>query len=77
MKYSFTMPLPIGENNSTIFGVVLGRLSSYLTETKRKQIQENRIRRDIEQLYSMNDGQLSDIGITRMDIPHVVRYGSP
>ena len=75
MKYSVTMPLPADENNSGIFGEAFRQLSSYFTEAMRKQKQENNIRRDIEHLRSLTDGQLSDIGITRMDIPHVVRYG--
>jgi uncharacterized protein YjiS (DUF1127 family) len=36
---------------------------------------ELRIRRDMRQLRAMDDGMLSDIGLTRADIGTAVRYG--
>jgi uncharacterized protein YjiS (DUF1127 family) len=75
MKHTLAIPLPAVENFSGFLGTILRQLSSYSTETKRKWMQENTIRREIEQLGSLTDGQLSDLGITRMDIPRAVRYG--
>lgn len=61
--------------NAGILERTLRHIRSYLAEVRRKQAQEYVIRRDTEHLYSLTDEQLRDIGITRMDIPHAIRFG--
>jgi uncharacterized protein YjiS (DUF1127 family) len=36
---------------------------------------ELRVRRDMKQLMAMDEDMLADIGLTRADIRHAVRYG--
>jgi uncharacterized protein YjiS (DUF1127 family) len=61
--------------NAGILGRTLRHIRSHLAEVGRRQALEIEIRRDTEQLYSLTDAQLRDIGITRMDIPRAVRFG--
>ena len=46
-----------------------------LVEALRQQANETEIREAIEHLHDLTDEQLLDMGITRMDIAHVVRHG--
>jgi uncharacterized protein YjiS (DUF1127 family) len=46
-----------------------------LVESLKQQSNETEIRVAIEHLHDLTDEQLLDMGITRMDIAHVVRHG--
>jgi uncharacterized protein YjiS (DUF1127 family) len=61
--------------NASILGRTLRHIRIHLAEVRRRQALEIEIRRDTEQLYSLTDEQLRDIGITRLDIPRAVRFG--
>jgi uncharacterized protein YjiS (DUF1127 family) len=55
---------------------VIGKFQSYLVELNRSYHREAEIQQAIEHLQAMNDQQLRDIGIARMDISTAVRFGN-
>jgi uncharacterized protein YjiS (DUF1127 family) len=46
-----------------------------LVEALRQQSKETEIRKATQYLHGLTDEQLLDMGITRLDIAHVVRHG--
>ena len=66
--------LPHGGNES-LFRTTIRGIKGRLTEIHKRQSCETEIRDAIEHLQDLTDEQLRDMGITRMDISHVVRHG--
>ena len=54
---------------------VVSKLKAALANSIRQLLAADEERMAIEQLNAMTDAQLSDLGITRPDIAHVVRHG--
>lgn len=61
--------------NEGLLSRVIGKFQSYFVEWNRKYHREAEIHQAIEHLQALTDQQLSDIGITRMDISAAVRFG--
>jgi uncharacterized protein YjiS (DUF1127 family) len=53
----------------------ISAIKGRLVKALRQQSNETEIREAIEHLHDLTDEQLLDMGITRMDIAHVVRHG--
>ena len=66
--------LPHGGDES-LFRAAIRGIKGRLTEIRKRQSCETEIREAIEHLHDLTDEQLRDMGITRMDIAHVVRHG--
>ena len=54
---------------------MIRKLQNALTNSLQQQLKVNDERKAVEHLNAMTDDQLSDLGITRPDIPVVVQYG--
>ena len=57
------------------FTNAIRRITDRLIAIYKRQNEEARIQQAISHLRSLTDEQLRDMGITRMDIARVVRYG--
>jgi len=68
-------PLLAHRGDESMLRAAISRLKGRLVETLRQQSKETEIREAIEHLHDLTDEQLLDMGITRMDISHVVRHG--
>lgn len=69
-----TALLPHGDDES-LFSTVIRGIKGRLAEARKRQSCEAVIRKAIAHLHDLSDEQLRDMGISRMDIAHVVRYG--
>jgi uncharacterized protein YjiS (DUF1127 family) len=76
VSYQLSEPqyLP-GADATSLFARSIRGLRRYLAESSRKHSLEAENRKAIEHLHSLTDEHLRDIGITRMDISRVVRFG--
>jgi uncharacterized protein YjiS (DUF1127 family) len=61
--------------DESLLGAAISRMKGRLVKVFRQQSNEIEIRESIEHLHDLTDEQLLDMGITRMDIAHVVRHG--
>ena len=61
--------------NESVLRVAFSGIKGRLVEALRRQSNETEIREATEHLHDLTDEQLLDMGITRMDIAHVVRHG--
>ena len=69
-----TRYLPVGSAIGAIEGL-LRRLRAWLAGIDRERRIRHQNAKAIAHLHSLTDGQLRDIGITRMDIEQAVRFG--
>ncbi len=76
VSYQLSEPqyLPGADDTGLFAGAIRG-LRRYLAESSREHSRETEIRKAIEHLHTLTDEHLRDIGITRMDISRVVRFG--
>lgn len=63
------------EGDENLFRATIRRIKGKLVEAYKRQSSETAIHEAIQHLHSLTDEQLRDMGISRMDIAHVVRYG--
>jgi uncharacterized protein YjiS (DUF1127 family) len=68
-----TFPLQGGDES--LFRTAIRGIRGMLVEARKRQIYNTEIREATEHLHGLTDEQLRDMGITRMDIAHVVRHG--
>ena len=61
--------------DESLFRAAISRVKGTLVEALRQQSNETENRKAIEHLNELTEEQLLDMGITRMDIAHVVRHG--
>lgn len=66
--------LPVDGDWGCLAGAVRA-LRDYVAASFRRQARVAEDRRAIEHLQSLSDAQLRDMGITRMDISHAVKFG--
>ena len=63
------------ESDLGLFKRTIHGLKGKIVEALSRQLLETEIREAAEHLHGLTDEQLLDMGITRMDISHVVRHG--
>ena len=69
--------LPSYKDETGLLRSVISKMRRRIIEVLRKQSKETEIREAAEHLHGLTDEQLLDMGITWMDIAHVVRHGKP
>jgi uncharacterized protein YjiS (DUF1127 family) len=69
-----TQWLPQG-SDAGLFKRAIHGLKGKLVEAHSRQLRKTEIQDAAEHLHGLTDEQLLDMGITRMDISHVVRHG--
>ena len=70
-----TAQWPLQGSNESLFKRAIHGLKGKIVEAYSRQLRETEIQDAAEHLNGLTDVQLLDMGITRMDISHVVRHG--
>lgn len=63
------------KSEESLLRATISGIKGRLVEVFRQRSNETEVREAIEHLHDLTDEQLLDMGITRMDIAHVVRHG--
>ena len=62
-------------SDENLFRTAIRGLKGILAEARKRQAHNTEIGKATKHLHGLTDDQLRDMGITRMDIAHVVRHG--
>jgi uncharacterized protein YjiS (DUF1127 family) len=69
-----TQWLPLGSDEG-LFKRAIQSLKGKLIKAYNRQLRKTELQDAVEHLHGLTDEQLLDMGITRMDISHVVHHG--